>query len=201
MANIQHVFAGHYDLPLSPLGQEQAEKTALFLKENFDPDEIYSSDLARALGTAKATALLTGKEIVPMPALREIFAGEWEGKPFSQLERQFEQGYTVWKTDIGAAAPDGGETVAQMASRVEKAVKQIAEQNDGKTVAVFTHATPIRVVQCLFSQKPLSEMKHIPWVSNASVTRVTYENAVFSIQEKGMDAHLGDLKTLLPKNV
>jgi probable phosphoglycerate mutase len=201
MANIQHVFAGHYDLPLSPLGQEQAEKTALFLKENFDPDEIYSSDLARALGTAKATALLTGKEIVPMTALREIFAGEWEGKGFSQLEQQYADTYSVWKTDIGNAIPDGGETVRQMASRVEKAVKQIAEQNDGKTVAVFTHATPIRVVQCLFSQKPLSEMKHIPWVSNASVTRVTYENGVFSIQEKGMDAHLGDLKTLLPKNV
>ena len=201
MANIDNVFAGHYDLPLSPLGREQAKKTALYLKENFTLDEIYSSDLARAYETANATALLVEKEILPLQTLREIFAGEWEGKVFSRLEQEYAGTYSVWKTDIGHATPDGGETVAELAERIYNAVRNIAEENDGKTVAVFTHATPIRVLQCLLAQKPLSEMKNIPWVSNASVTVVTYDNGVFTLKEKGVDAHLGELKTLLPKNV
>lgn len=44
-------------------------------------------------------------------------------------------------------------------------------------------------------------MKSIPWVSNASVTVIEYENSNFKLQKISEDAHLSELKTALPDNV
>ena len=52
VTNVTQVFTGHYDVPLSPLGQEQARRTAAYLQKNFRIDAIYASDLMRAMQTA-----------------------------------------------------------------------------------------------------------------------------------------------------
>jgi len=77
-ANLRGIFASHLAYPLTPKGHEQAEQTALYLK-NERIDRIYSSDLPRAYETAVHIAAYHGKEILPHPGLREIYAGDWEG--------------------------------------------------------------------------------------------------------------------------
>ncbi|MBR4078223.1 MAG: histidine phosphatase family protein, partial [Oscillospiraceae bacterium] len=103
--------------------------------------------------------------------------------------------------DFSNARCTGGESVRELYRRICNTVRRIAEENDGKTVVVATHATPIRTFMHYCSGLPLSEMKNIPWVSNASVTTAVYENGTFTITEAGHDAHLGDMRTALPKNV
>ena len=46
----------------------------------------------------------------------------------------------------------------------------------------------------------LDEMKNIPWVSNASLTTVTYENGCWKILRVSQDDHLAELRTALPAN-
>ena len=60
VTNVTQVFTGHYDVPLSPLGQEQARRTAAYLQKNFRIDAIYASDLMRAMQTAQPTAAAFG---------------------------------------------------------------------------------------------------------------------------------------------
>ena len=60
VTNVTQVFTGHYDVPLSPLGQEQARRTAAYLQKNFRIDAIYASDLMRAMQTAQPTAAAVG---------------------------------------------------------------------------------------------------------------------------------------------
>ena len=81
------------------------------------------------------------------------------------------------------------------------ALTKIAEKNNGKTVVVATHATPIRVAQSIVQTGGLDEMKNIPWVSNASVTVFEYENKSFKAVKISEDAHLSELRTALPDNV
>lgn len=201
MANVGEIFAGHYNVPLSPLGHEQAERTAAFLTAHYAVDRVYSSDLDRAMETAACTAKKLHLTVTPVPALREISAGEWEGKRFVDLVREYPTDYGKWLADIGNSACTGGESVGDVSARVTAALTKIAAENDGKTVLVATHALPVRVFQCFVQGVSADGMKDVPWVSNASVTEAVYDGGRFSLVAVGMDAHLAECKTTLPTNV
>lgn len=198
LANTQGVFAGATDSPLTELGHAQAEKTAQYVAANYRVDAVYASDLQRAFDTGKAVADKFGLTVNATSAMREIFAGEWEGQPFDMLDLR--HSYYIWKTDIGNATCDGGESVAQLQKRIVAEVTRIAEENPQKTVVIATHATPVRVLQCFCEGKALDEMKNIPWVRNASVTEVCWENGKLSLIRAGYDAHLEGMQSALPAN-
>ena len=69
------------------------------------------------------------------------------------------------------------------------------------SVVLATHATPIRSLQCRAMGLPISEMHRVPWVSNASVTHLCLEGDALTLVSVGQDAHLLDLKSVLPANV
>lgn len=200
-ANSKKVFAGNFDVDLTARGYAQAATTAEYIEAHYEVDEVYASDLLRAFHTGEALATRIGKTVIPDKGLREIFAGEWEGKAFDDLDAYYAETYAVWRTDIGSAAPNGGESVAELQKRVVTALSRIAVKNEGKTVAVATHATPIRSLLCYAKRLPLSEMKNIPWVSNASFSVFCYEDGVFTPETVGYDAHLLGEKTQFPSNV
>lgn len=200
-ANLQGVFVGHTDSPLSDLGKRQAEATADYIVSNFHIDAVYASDLERAFYTGKTVADRLGLPVTPVSGMREIFAGDWETVKFDTLATQYGEPYQLWLRDIGLARCTNGESAAELQSRIAETLRGIAEANHGKTVVVATHATPIRTFMHHCSGLPLSEMKNTPWVSNASVTVAEYENGVFTIVTPGYDAHLGEMRTALPKNV
>ncbi len=200
VANHHNVFAGHTDADLSELGHEQAEKTAEYLAENYHIDAIYSSDLKRAFKTGLHTAVKVGVPILPDEQLREIHAGKWENIKFDTLQTEFAEDYHVWLTDIGNAVCTDGESVKELGERIQNRLTELAKQHDGKTVLITTHATPIRVSQCIWEGKPLSEMKNIPWVSNASVTVAEYDGS-WHIKAVSIDEHLTDIRTVPAANV
>ena len=202
-ANRGRVFAGHMDAPLEALGLAQAKRTAEYIVRTYRVDAVYASDLRRAYDTGRCVAELLGLPVIADRDLREIDAGQWEGVAFDTLVEQFSEDYGVWMHDIGHARCTGGESVAHLGERIRGALKRIAAENEGKTVVIATHATPIRVMQCLVQAGDLARMKDIPWVSNASVSALRYDReadewAFLSVSE---DAHLGDMRTTLAKNV
>ncbi len=200
-ANRNKVFGGQINPDLQERGVMQAEHTAKFVAENYKVDKIYSSDLKRAYRTAEALSKLLNMEIKSEKRLREIYAGKWEGMKFDDLKKVYPDEYNVWLTDIGNAVCTEGETVKELGERIFGVLTEIARENDGKTVAITTHATPIRVTQSLIETGGLSEMKNIKWVTNASVTEITYENDNWKMVKVSMDGHLEELKTNLPSNV
>lgn len=210
LANVARFFAGHTNVDLSEKGYVQAEMTVDYILDRYSVDKIYASDLQRAYNTVKPAADRLGMDVIPDTELREIFAGEWEGKSFTNLQKTFPEEYAVWMNDIGNAVPTGGECVRHLWERVSGELSRIAGENPGKTVLIGTHATPIRVMQCMLSGKTPDDMKNIPWVSNASVSVVEYvttetEDGRTILMPKavvfGEDKHLEALKTVFPANV
>ena len=200
ISNLERYFTGSCDIPLTELGMFQARQTAAYIKANYQVDAVYASDLSRAFETGKAVADLYGLTVIPDKNLREIFAGKWERVPFTELEQLFPDTYRVWQTDIGNSQPDGGESVAHLQQRILEAVLRIGAENEGKTVVLATHATPVRALQCHCEGKSLSQMASVPWVTNASVTHIRYEDGKLNLLEAGHDGHLGNLSTSLPSN-
>lgn len=200
MANERDAFIGHTDLDLTQKGHMQAEKTAEYLK-NIDADVIYSSDLIRAYHTAEHTARMKGLEIIKDKNLREIYAGEWEDKTFYELEEKYADSYGVWLNDIGRAVCDGGESVEDMAKRVIDEFNKIINENEGKTIFIFSHGTPIRVLRAFWTGKGVDDLKDVAWASNASVSHVEYIDGKVIIHSYSNDSFLGDMATILPDNV
>ncbi len=199
-ANKIRRFAGHYDVELTDIGHEQAKRCAEALK-NEKVDAVYTSDLRRAYDTARPIAAALGLEITPREDLREIFAGEWEGKLFCDLLEEYPEAYGLWKKDIGRAECTGGESVKQLSERILGALAEIAAHHDGKTVLVTTHATPIRAVCAAAVGLPSEEMAWFSWAVNASINVFTYENGNFTAVALNQKKHLEGLETRLPTSV
>ena len=201
MANDGGVFAGQLDIELSKRGISQAQLLADWIYKNYKVDKIYASDLSRAYNTAKPLAKLFNLEINATKELREINSGDWQGKSFERLVENYANSYGVWLKDIGNAKCPNGESVKNLYERVWRKVNEIAVQNKGKTIAIFTHATPIRAVCCKLKGYDVGDMKDVAWVSNASVSEVTIDENKWSLAKESVDEYLTDMKTRFPANV
>lgn len=198
--NLRDEFLGHTDLPLTELGLKQVRCTAEFLK-NEKIDAMYSSDLKRAYQTGMALAELKGMELVPDKALREVYAGKWEGMRFVDIAEKYSKDFDLWLNDIGKAFCTGGESVVQLDKRICEEVFRLSELYAGKTIFISTHATPIRLLKMHANGLSLDHMKEVMWVPNASVTEIGVEKGKMRIVKDTYAEHLGDLVTRLPRSV
>lgn len=199
-ANEKGLFVGYSNPMLTSRGQKQAELTARFIASSCPADVVYSSDLVRAYATGKVIAEALGVDIKIEEGLREINGGAWEEVAFSELVTRYAEDYGQWLTDIGHAKCTEGETVRKMSERVNRSIQKIVCENKGKTIAIATHGTPIRAMQCLWSGLSLDVMKDIPWASNASVTIAEFTENESRITQISYDEHLKALRTVLPDN-
>ena len=197
-ANLGRVFAGHFDAPLSPLGHQQAKKTAEAVASKFHIDKIYASDLLRAYDTGKYLADLLGMEIIPDTNFREIFAGAWEGQRVEDIMEKYADDFEVWKSDMGNSRPTDGESTRELGERILARTREVVAENEGKTVVVATHAAAIRALMTMCSGKEFSAMQDIPFVSNASYSVLVAENGRFEFTEVSCDDHLEGIKTAIP---
>ena len=195
LGNLQDRFIGFTDIALTDLGRQQAEMAADYL-QNIHLDAIYSSDLQRAYNTACATAARKGLPITKTEKMREVNGGDWEGQTFSELATLYPEDFSVWCNDFKNCCCTNGESVAQLQARIVAEVRRIAEENPGKSVAIFCHATPIRVfaIHCRNDWT-------LPYATNASTTVAESENGEFTLVEYRIDHYMGDLVTALPENV
>ena len=199
-ANVRDCFLGHGDLDLTDLGRRQAALTAAFL-QGIHADAIYASDLQRAYHTAEATANLRGMTVTADRRLREIDAGDWDFRPFTELAAAYPAEYDLWQHNIGLAVCVGGESVVELQARIVAAVTDLAQRHKGQTLFLFLHATPIRVLRAFCENRPPEEIQSIPWATNASVSHFRWEDGRLSLVEYSMDHFMGELVTALPDSV
>ena len=151
----------------------------------------------RAYHTALELANLKRLTVNKDKRLREIFAGEWEGKSFDDIKVTYPDDYKPWAFDIGNACCTNGERYADVQSRMVKAITEIALNNDGKSVAIFSHATSIHTFCSFVMGLDLNNANKISFVGNASVTTITFDNGKFEMKNYGYDEFMGEMKTKL----
>jgi len=169
--NREHRWQGHADPPLNEVGREQAHALAATLAG--DPlGAVYSSDLRRALETARIVAATHGLAVVPVPALREIDVGEWSGLTSTEIAERFPAGWT--RHAEGGDGWDLGETHAAMSRRVVAAVEElVAAHADGHVLCVL-HGGVIRALLAHASGVDVGEYRRTARAPlNGSVVRLS----------------------------
>jgi len=141
-------YAGHRDTPLSPEGRRQIAK----LRGRFTrlrPDIVISSDLKRCRQTA--LLLAPGARVEASALLRELDFGDWDGLTSTTCRRRNPGRFDRWMRDPWSVTPPGGEKLTHLWDRVRAYVSDLARRHPGETVAIVTHAGPIRA---LLASKP-----------------------------------------------
>lgn len=200
MANVEKIYAAHINTPLSKLGRTQAELVGEYLKDT-PIDAIYSSSLQRAIDTAAPTAESHGLEIIGRDELREIFGGEWEGKKFDDLIKEYPEEYGVWLNDVGKSRATGGESMAEVSARMNGEIDRIAALHPNQTVLIASHAAAIRTVCARALGIPVERLREVDWVRNASISTFLYEDGKLMVERLNDTAHLKGLESSLPANV
>jgi len=199
-SNVDKTFTGQQNAALTELGHRQAACIQSYFL-GIHIDRIVTSDLSRAFETALPLSKTHRVEIETETALREINGGKWEGEKFAELEAIYPEDYALWRNNIGASRPTYGESVREIYDRVCTAVEALVSAHPQETIVIATHAVPIRVMLTKWLSGDVSGMQEIPWVPNASISKIAYENGKFIPVEIGITDHLQGMITNLPNKI
>jgi alpha-ribazole phosphatase len=151
--NTARRFQGQRDIPLNPTGQRQAAAVAERLAGE-TIQAIYASDLQRAQATALAIATRHTCPVTAEPRLREVDFGEWEGLTYTEIAASYPVGLAAWERNILENAPPGGESVNQLARRVQAVLDDLLGAPAGETLLLVSHGGPLQVLICLLLGLP-----------------------------------------------
>ena len=141
--NLEGRLQGHIDTPLNATGLAQAEALAEQLRAH-RLDAVVSSDLARALTTARIIAEALGVPVNIDHGLRETNVGAAEGLLWEDAKTRFGAGLTErWYSDGDAAFP-GGETGLATLTRGLAALRRFATSHPYRRIGVSTHGAMVR---------------------------------------------------------
>jgi 2,3-bisphosphoglycerate-dependent phosphoglycerate mutase len=142
--NHEHRIQGQLDPPLSDEGFRQAAQLGRRLAGRTFAG-FYSSDLRRAIETSRVIGEAIGVEPTPMPELREIYLGEWEGLHTEELAPRFPQAWASWTQEPNWDLVPGGEGSSPFEARVEVALDSIFKRHQEGDVLAVTHGGVIQV--------------------------------------------------------
>nr|WP_208384069.1 bifunctional RNase H/acid phosphatase [Modestobacter marinus] len=182
-------FSGSSDLPLSELGRADAEAAARHLAGR-GIDVIVSSPLQRTRQTAEAAAQVLGVPVEVDTDLRELDFGAWEGLTAAEAQEKSPLAFRRWSgaTDV---RPPGGESVADVATRVARARDRVLARHAGKTVLLVSHMMPIKLL--LAAGLGVGEdVVHRVFLEAASLSTVTWSSdGRTSVRLVNDTSHLG----------
>jgi probable phosphoglycerate mutase len=158
-------------LHLSDEGQRQAAAVAERLATLPRIDALYSSPLERARETAAPLARALGRRVTIERGLLECDFGDWTGAELKALMK-LPEWTTVQRYPSGFRFP-GGESFAEMQTRIVGAVQRLCERHPGGVVAAFSHADPIKAAVAHAMGTHLDLFQRIV-ISTCSVTAITY---------------------------
>lgn len=183
---------GHIDIALNDEGVRQAQALARALAE--EPlAAIVSSDLQRAVQTAKAACAYHCLSVLQDAQLRERAYGVFEGMLYADIERQYPLEFAAWQSrDADAVMPHGdriAESFRQFYQRCIAAITEWAERYPDQTVAIVAHGG---VLECAYrAAKGMSlDSPRDFQVRNASINRFTLVNGKLTLDSWGEVDHL-----------
>ena len=145
--NIDRRVAGYTNVDLNEEGFRQVEKLNKRLADE-KIDAVYSSDLQRAVDTAKGAVFGRDIEITTCYELREMNFGEAEEMTFAELNEKYpDLARSVMNVDTGVSFP-GGESFADFVERVQAFLKTLEKFNEDHTVLIVSHGATLKVIVC-----------------------------------------------------
>jgi broad specificity phosphatase PhoE len=152
--NERGVATGWLDGELSERGRREAAELGRRRRDD-GIDAVYTSDLGRAIETAKIAFAGSGITIHRDPRLRECDYGDLTGMPSERLRAEIPR-----RVDLPYP---GGESYREVAERMRGFLDDLLPRHDGERVLLVSHAAPRWALQHLLDGTPLEEAVVAPF--------------------------------------
>ena len=172
--NLYRRIHGQYDSLVTDNGYRQIAALAHRF-EDIHVDAVYSSDLFRTRTTAKAIYGPKGLPLTTRKSLREVSMGVWEDRTWGEVARTDAQQLAWFNTTDRRWKVEGGESFAELRERISAAIRQIAHNHPGETVAVVSHGTAIRNALAVFQGLSIEESASLPHSDNTAVSLLEFD--------------------------
>ena len=157
--NAEGRYQGQIDIPLSPVGEGQANALGQRLKD-VRIDRAVASPLSRAqltarlaLGDARADMLQTDAD------LQEIAHGEWEGLLASEIQQKDPARLLAWREEPENVLMPGGESLRQVLDRSWRGLARATEGlGEDDTLLLVAHDAVNRVLLCRILGLPIGKL-------------------------------------------
>ena len=180
-ANVDRVYCGQMESPLTELGRQQAKKAGEHIA-GIPFDKAYTSPLSRAGDTAAIA--LPELEAEPDPALMEISVGELTGcnylKCIETLGEDFQRCRAAWDF-----TPYGGENREMIMKRAADFLHRM-EKAQYENVAVFCHAGMCCAILMAALGVPLD--RYALSCGNTSISVFEYQTDHWNLKKWNFDA-------------
>lgn len=153
--NIEGLFMGDLDVPITSKGALIAKKLGLHLKSSVYTTH-YSSPLKRSLETAKL--LFPDAEIKVDSNLKERGLGLWTGLSNKCVRQRYPEAFLPMDIMDPLFTPPEGESFEKFVGRVALFLKSVISIDGTSQIAVVTHNGVIRVLLSLIEHRPLTEI-------------------------------------------
>lgn len=188
---------------LSDLGRNQAERLRDRFEAGHEPaiDEVWASNMPRAIETAEIVNEALGLELNIEPGLEEFRPGDVDGMRYSDYVEQY--GMPDQLADPYARIAPNGDSRATFFLRIGEALDRLTTARSGRTLAVFCHGGVIdasfRLLLGIQSELPFQ--LH---TTNTSVTEFVALNESsprrWRLVRYNDEAHLAGLPSATPRN-
>jgi 2,3-bisphosphoglycerate-dependent phosphoglycerate mutase len=129
---------GHSDSPLSAKGQAQVEALGKRFQK-LPIAALYTSDLGRAVASARPIAEATGRAAILDARLRERRLGVFEALTRTEAASHYPDLYQTHELHDPAFTLPGGQSLQEHSLQTLEAVRDIAGRHVGEAVALITH--------------------------------------------------------------
>ena len=188
--NVQRRYQGQFNVPLSSVGRQQAERIAERLASQ-KIDAVYASDLERAWETAAIIAAKHNLAVASEPRLRELKFGVLEGLTFDEAQIQYPEMITAWLKDFNQP-PQGAETIDLFNARIISLLDELKQKHDEATLLLVGHGGSLsEILRVILG---LSRAKR--WyfeMENASLSEVSIAEDYVSLKRLNDTGHLAAL--------
>ncbi|SEH90383.1 probable phosphoglycerate mutase [Mycolicibacterium rutilum] len=170
----------HTDLELTETGRDRAKLAAEALAElDLDDPLVFSSPLRRAVDTAELAGLTIADRT---PLLTEWDYGRYEGLTTPQI-RETVPDWLIW-----THGADGGESVADVTARADRAVELALTHMETRDVVFVGHAHFSRSVIARWVELPVPNGIRFA-MAPASIAVLGFEHGVRQIIAQGLTGH------------
>lgn len=179
---------GHLNSSLTASGRAQAVAVARRLADTHDITAIYSSDLGRALETARPTAEALALPVTPEERLRERRLGVFEGLTFVDARARFPDYFTRYRARDPELDLETGESLVTFRARVADAVSDIGSRHRAETVLLVTHGGVLDLLYRIATDMPLEQERNFE-VENASLNLLRWDGHRLHLESWGDVSH------------
>ncbi len=187
--NLYRIAQGQDDSILTDRGWRQVEALSRRFAQ-IPVDAVYASDLYRTCATASAICGPKGLPLHRRRDLREICVGVWERQTWGHIAREDPEQMENFGRHLERWQVEGAERPQAVLERMMAAVRQIAAENEGRTVAVVSHGCAIRILLAALQGLTIETLAQTPVGGNTAVSLLEAEGETMRVVFRDDDSHL-----------